>query len=98
MPGLTSLFSSKLVGDLIACGAGGGRGGGLDSFGTLRVALGGVFEGEAACASAIEIQRAVFARRARSHSQRKSATTEFRDVKLLNRSRDAQDRRGGVLP
>ena len=55
MPGLTSLFSGKLVGDLIACGAGGGRGGGLDSFGTLRVALGGVFEGEAACASAIEI-------------------------------------------
>ena len=39
----------------VACGAGGGRGGGLDSFGTLRVALGGVFEGEAACASAIEI-------------------------------------------
>ena len=55
MPGLTSLFSSKLVGDLIACGAGGGRGGGLDSFGTLRVALGGVFEDDAACASVIEI-------------------------------------------
>ncbi len=55
MPGLTSLFSSKLVGDLIACGAGGGRGV-SDSLGaTLRVALGGVFEGEAACASAIEI-------------------------------------------
>ena len=92
MPGLTSLFPGKLVGDLIG-GAGGGMRLGLG--GTLRVALGGVFEGEAACASANGPNGRV-ARRARS-PRRKSATTEFRAVKLLNRSRDAQDR-GGVLP
>ena len=54
IPGRTTRLTSRLVGDLIGCGAGGGRGG-VDSLETSRVALGGVFESEigARCASVI---------------------------------------------
>ena len=54
IPGRTILFSSKLLGERIGRGAGGGRGG-VDSLETSRVALGGVFECEveACCASVI---------------------------------------------
>ena len=54
IPGRTILFSSKLLGERIGRGAGGGRGG-VDSLETSRVALGGVFECEveAGCASVI---------------------------------------------
>ena len=97
IPGRTILFSSKLLGERIGRGAGGGRGG-VDSLETSRVALGGVFECEveAGCASVI-LECCLPGTRpaAKSDASKPKCRPEllFRQALLA-----ARGRRGGVPP
>ena len=94
IPGRTTLFSSRLVGDLIGCGAGGGRGG-VVSLETSRVALGGVFESEigARCASVI-LECCLLGARGRAKPRWLETKVQARVSLRTSASRDARARRG----